>query len=92
MGLMDKMMTSMIPEMIGKTFASYKPEEMEKVVDEMMDAAFSRLDNEKMSSIMHDMMPAVIESFFARISKEQREDILALYRGVLDRMEEKYSA
>ena len=92
MGLRDKMMASMMPDIIGKMFASYKPEEIDKVVGEIMDGVFSRLDNEKMSSIMHDMMPAVIESFFARINKEQREDMLALYRSVLDRMEEKYSA
>ena len=92
MGLMDKMATSMLPEMIEKMVAGYEPEKTEKLVKEIMDGVFSKVDIEKISSIMHDMMPAVIEGFFAKINKEQREEMLSLYRNVLDSMEKKYTA
>ena len=92
MGLMENMMISMLPEMIEKMVANYEPEKMEKLVSEIMDGVLSKLDYEKMSAIMHEMMPAVIESFFAKIDKAQREELLSLYRNVLDRMEQKYTA
>ncbi|MFC2056780.1 hypothetical protein ACFLTO_04330 [Chloroflexota bacterium] len=93
MGVMDKMMGSMMPKMMGKMFGDIKPEDFEKMMQGMhgmMENAFSNMDGEEIGSMIHEVMPNMMESCFSKMNEEQRNDMLKVCREMLDKIEKEY--
>ena len=82
MGMMDKMMESMMGRM--------SKENKENMMEEMMPKMMEGMGSGDMMETMHEMMPRMMENCLTPMSEEQRRNMLTFCRKMLGEMEEKF--
>jgi hypothetical protein len=87
-----KMMETMMPKMMEGMTSEDIMGMMETMMPKMMEYFMGGEDSKEKAENIHEFMPAMMEDCMSEMDEEERKNMLSFCRGMLDKMEKKFSS
>jgi len=87
-----RMMESMMPKMMEGMTPDDMMGMMGSMMPKMMEYFMGGEDSKEKAENIHEFMPAMMEDCMSGMDEEERKNMLSFCRGMLDKMEKKFSS